>query len=245
MTGQCWKVTDALLNNIIENWCCDLTAQAAENPATIPAHFQEDALAVVRSLARKQQDSVCITGEAGTGKTAVIAAVAQYLASGADLPESLQGTRIIMLDFDRMNAGVQFRGQFEERLYPLLDGLRERDSCLEGRKIILASDSLSSLLGPGKAQGNPTATDMIKSFIAGEGIYVLTAASPQEYRACVAKDAALARHFEEIMLQSSGQRVREKADTLAEIFIKGAAQPVRIMPVIAYRRTPLVNNFTA
>ncbi|TAL33685.1 MAG: ATP-dependent Clp protease ATP-binding subunit [Alphaproteobacteria bacterium] len=244
MTGQGWRVPDKILNAFIQNWCRDLTTEA-QNAVDLPEHLKEDALAAVRGLARLTRNSVCITGEAGTGKTSVIGAVAQYLANGADLPESLQGARVIMLDLDRMTAGAQFRGQFEERLYPLLEGLRERDGCLEGRKIIFACDNLPSLLGPGKSQGNATATDMIKSFIVGKGISVLAAASPQEYQACVAKDAALARRFEEIMLQSSGQRVREKADTLAEIFIKGAAQPVRIMPVIVYRQKPARNSFIA
>jgi ATP-dependent Clp protease ATP-binding subunit ClpA len=238
MTRQNWKVTDAAINAIIQNWGQDLTAYA-QNAVESPAHFEESVIAVVRSLARVTGNSVCITGDTGIGKTRMIGAVAQYLAGGMELPGSLQGARVIFLDLDRMNAGAKFRGQLEERLKPLLDGIAEREGRVDGRKIILAFDDLSAMLRTGITQGGGGVVSMIKPFLMSRGVTILVAGTSQDYKCLIDKDPALGQRFDQV---TTG--MERKAETLAEIFLKGTAQPVRVMPALRYRRMPAGNTFT-
>lgn len=242
MTGNNWKIPDKGLDAAIKNWCKDLTAEA-QDAGTLPAHVEEEILAVVNSLGRVKHSSVCITGEPGTGKSTILRYVAQYIAGNKDLPESLRDARILMVDLDHMNAGAKFRGQFEERLKPLLDGIAEREGRLDGRKIILAFDDFAAVMGAGMPQGGASVVNMIKPFLTAKGVTVLAAGTPQDYKRLIDSDPALSRRFDQVAVVTGEQRMMRKAESLAEIFLKGAAQPVRIMPAIVYRQKPVGHSF--
>lgn len=228
------KISEATLTNAIETWCRDLTAETpASGTDALPEHFDDVVQAVIRSLAKNQNVSSCIIGEAGSGKSTLIGHVAQRLAAGKDVPSSLQGARVLMLDMDRMRAGSQFRGQLEERLKPLVDGLREREGVVNGRKIILAFDELTTLLGDAPALGGSGAGTIMKSLVTAKGIGTLTAATPREYAARVRKDPTLDRRFEQIAIPS---REQYQARKMSEIFTRGAERPVPIMQPLVLRR---------
>ena len=61
-----------------------------------------------------------ITGEPGTGKTAIAEGLALRIANG-DVPDSLKDRRLMALDMGALIAGAKYRGEFEERLKGVLN----------------------------------------------------------------------------------------------------------------------------
>lgn len=191
---------DAAIEAIIKQYCKDLTALAAEGSLDPVVGREAETDQALKVLTRRKQSSLCFTGEAGVGKSAMFAAVAQRLVDDPNLPESLKGARILELDLQAMNAGAKYRGTFEERLKPLIDGLQEREGILKGVKIILAIDEIHSQLTAGKAEGGTDSGNMMKPFLTRKGISVMGTTTDTEYKRVIEKDGALASRFEKLAL---------------------------------------------
>jgi ATP-dependent Clp protease ATP-binding subunit ClpC len=191
------KISDASIEGVIRQYCDDLTEKAAAGKLDPVVGRDEEVVDSIKILSRRKQASVCFTGDAGVGKTAMFSGVAQYIADDKDVPDSLRGARVLSLDLQAMNAGAKFRGQFEEKLKPLIDGLKEREGYLKGRKIILAIDEIHSQLTSGKAEGGTDAGNMMKPFLTSKGISVMGTTTSEEYRKHIEKDNAMASRFEQ------------------------------------------------
>ncbi len=195
-----YKVSDSVIEGLIKQYCRDfseLAAQGKLDPVIGRGPETEQSLKV---LMRRKQSSLCFIGDAGVGKTAMFAAIAQRLHDGQNLPKTLQGARVLELDLQGMNAGAKFRGQFEEKLKPLIDGLQEREGVLKGRKIILAIDEIHSQLTAGKAEGGTDSGNLMKPFLTSKGISVMGTTTSEEYKKHIEKDGALGRRFEPVPL---------------------------------------------
>jgi ATP-dependent Clp protease ATP-binding subunit ClpC len=195
------KIPDAAIEAVIRQYCDDLSAKAADHKLDPVVGRDQETIDTIKILSRRKQASVCFTGEAGVGKTAMFAGVAQYIADDKEVPDSLRGARVLSLDLQAMNAGAKFRGQFEEKLKPLIDGLKEREGWLKGRKIILAIDEIHSQLTSGKAEGGTDAGNMMKPFLTAKGISVMGTTTSEEYKKHIEKDNALASRFEQKNLE--------------------------------------------
>lgn len=91
---------------------------------------------VIQILGRRTKNNPCLIGEPGVGKTAVAEGLAQKIAQG-DVPETIEGKRVITLDMGLLVAGTKYRGEFEERLKKLMDEIKQNDD------IILVCDLLT------------------------------------------------------------------------------------------------------
>ncbi len=63
-----------------------------------------------------------------------------------DVPETLQGVRLISLDMGALVAGAKYRGEFEERLKAVLNEVAQQQG-----KVVLFIDELHLVLGAGKS----------------------------------------------------------------------------------------------
>jgi ATP-dependent Clp protease ATP-binding subunit ClpC len=148
----------------------------------------------VEILARRRKNNAVLIGEAGVGKTAIVEGLALRVA-GDDVPETLQGVRIVALDLAAMVAGSQYRGQFEERLKNVLAEV----AAAEG-KVVLFVDELHTILGAGGAQGAMDAANMLKPMLARGELRMVGATTSVEYR-MVERDSALARRFSPVTVE--------------------------------------------
>jgi ATP-dependent Clp protease ATP-binding subunit ClpC len=196
------KVPDAAIEAVIRQYCDDLSEKASNHKLDPVVGRDQEVVDTIKILSRRKQASVCFTGDAGVGKTAMFSGVAQYIADDKEVPDSLRGARVLSLDLNAMNAGAKFRGQFEEKLKPLIDGLKEREGYLKGRKIILAIDEIHSQLTAGKAEGGTDAGNIMKPFLTAKGISVMGTTTGEEYKKHIEKDNALASRFEQKNLDS-------------------------------------------
>lgn len=147
----------------------------------------------IEILARRTKNNPVLIGEPGVGKTAIVEGLAQRIISG-NVPEPLQGKRVVELDLSGILAGTQFRGQFEERLKTILNEIRENSD-----KLIVFIDEIHLLVGAGRAEGAVMdAANMFKPALARGELHVIGATTLKEYQKYIEKDAALERRFQPI-----------------------------------------------
>src|SRR5215204_3455815 len=148
---------------------------------------------VIQVLSRRTKNNPVLLGEAGVGKTAIVEGLAQMIVGG-DVPELLRDRRIVVLDLAMMVAGTKYRGQFEERIKAVMNEVRR------ARNTILFIDELHTLVGAGGAEGAIDAANVLKPALARGEIQCIGATTLDEYRKYIEKDSALARRFQEIIV---------------------------------------------
>ena len=114
------------------------------------------------------------------------------------MPEILADKRIVVLDLAMMVAGTKYRGQFEERIKAVMNEVRR------AKNTILFIDELHTLVGAGGAEGAIDAANVLKPALARGEIQCIGATTLDEYRKYIEKDNALARRFQEIMVEPTG-----------------------------------------
>ena len=149
-------------------------------------------------LCRRTKNNPVLLGEAGVGKTAIVEGFAQRVING-EVPEILADKRIVVLDLAMMVAGTKYRGQFEERIKAVMNEVRR------ARNTILFIDELHTLVGAGGAEGAIDAANVLKPALARGEIQCIGATTLDEYRKYIEKDNALARRFQEIMVEPTGK----------------------------------------
>lgn len=149
-------------------------------------------------LCRRTKNNPVLLGEAGVGKTAIVEGFAQRVVNG-EVPEILADKRIVVLDLAMMVAGTKYRGQFEERIKAVMNEVRR------ARNTILFIDELHTLVGAGGAEGAIDAANVLKPALARGEIQCIGATTLDEYRKYIEKDNALARRFQEIMVEPTGK----------------------------------------
>ena len=153
----------------------------------------------IQILCRRTKNNPVLLGEAGVGKTAIIEGFAQRVISG-EVPEILADKRIVVLDLAMMVAGTKYRGQFEERIKAVMTEVRRV------KNTILFIDELHTLVGAGGAEGAIDAANVLKPALARGEIQCIGATTLDEYRKYIEKDNALARRFQEIMVEPTGKQ---------------------------------------
>jgi len=154
---------------------------------------------LIQILCRRTKNNPVLLGEAGVGKTAIVEGLAQEIAAG-NVPELLRDKRVITLDLALMVAGTKYRGQFEERIKAVMDEIRR------SKNVILFIDELHTIVGAGSAEGALDASNIIKPALSRGELQCVGAATFNEYRKYIEKDAALERRFQTVKGRSANAR---------------------------------------
>ena len=156
---------------------------------------EEEIRRSIQVLSRRTKNNPVLIGEPGVGKTAIIEGLALRIIND-DVPESLKNKTIISLDLGLIIAGAKFRGEFEERLKNILKEVSENQD-----SIILFIDEIHTLVGAGKADGSLDASNLLKPALARGELHCIGATTLNEYRENIEADAALARRFQQILVE--------------------------------------------
>ena len=154
---------------------------------------------VFQILMRKDKCNPLLIGDAGVGKTAIVEELARRLDSGK-VPLILKGYKIMKLDLSELLSGTKYRGEFEEKLNKLLHQAIDR-------KVILFIDEIHTLVTAGGADGAISAGDIVKPYLARGDIKCIGATTINEYHEHFAKDQALNRRFQTIIINETSPEV--------------------------------------
>ncbi|PHT65980.1 Chaperone protein ClpC1, chloroplastic [Capsicum annuum] len=143
----------------LEEYGTNLTKLAEEGKLDPVVGRQPQIERVTQILGRRTKNNPCLIGEPGVGKTAIAEGLAQRIANG-DVPETIEGKKVITLDMGLLVAGTKYRGEFEERLKKLMEEIKQSD------EIILFIDEVHTLIGAGAAEGAIDAANILKPALA-------------------------------------------------------------------------------
>lgn len=187
------------LDKSLREFTIDVTALALTQKLEPVYGRDTEVRRVIEILGRKKKSNPILIGEPGVGKTAVVEGLARRLVSD-EVPESMRGVRVLSLELGDMVAGSRYRGDFESKLKRLVESLQ----ALEG-KVILFIDEIHSLIGAGAAEGSLDAAQMLKPALARGAIKCIGATTLEEYRRYFAKDQALERRFQPLLIEEPGR----------------------------------------
>ena len=177
----------------LETYGIDLTGMAHDGKLDPVIGRDEEIRRTIQILLRRTKNNPVLIGEPGVGKTAIAEGLAQRIVAG-DVPEGLQGKRIVQLDMGSLLAGAKYRGEFEERLKAVVQEVVDAEGA-----VVMFIDELHTIVGAGKAEGAVDAGNMLKPALARGQLRLVGATTLDEYRS-IEKDAALERRFQPIFV---------------------------------------------
>jgi ATP-dependent Clp protease ATP-binding subunit ClpC len=149
---------------------------------------------VIQILSRRTKNNPVLIGEPGVGKTAIVEGLAHRVVAG-DVPETLQGRRLLTLDIGALVAGTKYRGEFEERLKKVIEEIKTSGNC------ILFIDEMHMLVGAGAAEGAVDAANILKPSLARGELQCVGATTLDDYRKHIERDAALERRLQPVLVE--------------------------------------------
>ena len=186
--------TDKTTSNspLIDQLATDLTAKAAAGKLDPVVGRETEIARVIQVLARRTKNNPALVGEPGVGKTAIVEGLAQAIVEG-NVPAQLLNKRVLQLDVGSMVAGTMYRGQFEDRMKRVIEELKNT-------KAILFIDEIHMLVGAGSSGSAVDAANILKPALSRGEVQVVGATTSDEYRKNIESDAALARRFQQILV---------------------------------------------
>ena len=182
----------------VDQYARDLTALARAGELDPVVGRDRETERVIQILSRRRKNNPVLIGEAGVGKSSIVEGLAQRIVSG-DVPEMLNGKRLVSLDLAALLAGAKYRGEFEERLKNVMEEIRKSGN------ILLFIDELHTICGAGASEGALDAANILKPMLARGEAQIIGATTLSEYHKSIEKDAALERRFQPVQVKEPTQ----------------------------------------
>jgi ATP-dependent Clp protease ATP-binding subunit ClpB len=158
-------------------------------------------------LERRGKHHPLLVGDVGVGKATVVRGLAQRVAGG-DVPASLNGLSLLVLDVGALVAGTRLRGELEARARKLLDALAELPGAVlvvfGFEQLYAASSQLGGL------------ADLLRSALDRGAFRLLGTTTPEGERRILERDPLLYQSL-------TRQPVLEPSQAVAAEMVRGAA----------------------
>jgi len=172
----------------------DLTVKAREGKLDPVIGRVKEIERVIQILSRRTKNNPALIGEPGVGKTAIVEGLAHRIIAG-DVPETLEGKRIVALDMGSLVAGTKYRGEFEERVKKVIEEIKTAGNC------VLFIDEFHTMVGAGAAEGAVDAANILKPSLSRGELQCIGATTLDDYRKHVERDAGLERRFQPVLVE--------------------------------------------
>lgn len=147
----------------------------------------------IQVLCRRDKNNPLHVGEPGVGKTALVWGLVRLIEENK-VPKRLKGSKIYQLDMGTLLAGTQYRGDFENRIKQIMDGIQE-----ESENNIVYIDEIHTLVGAGAiGEGSMDASNMLKPYLESGKIRFIGSTTYEEYNRHFSRSKGLVRRFQQI-----------------------------------------------
>ena len=154
---------------------------------------EEELHRTIQVLCRRDKNNPLHVGEPGVGKTALVWGLARLIEEGK-VPRRLKGSRIYQIDMGTLLAGTQYRGDFENRIKQIMDGVQA-----EADNNIVYIDEIHTLVGAGASSESALdASNMLKPYLESGAIRFIGSTTYEEYNRHFARSKGLIRRFQQI-----------------------------------------------
>ncbi len=165
----------------------DLTALATSGSLAQVVGREDEIQQVIETLCRPTKANPLLVGEPGVGKSALVEGLAQRIAAGT-VPAVLLGRRVVAVQMAQVVAEAGHYGGLEQRLDAIIGEAR-------AIRAILFFDEGHAMIGAGGREGTADVASYLKPVLARGDLSVISATTDDEYRRCIAPNAAFERRF--------------------------------------------------
>ena len=153
----------------------------------------------IQVLCRRDKNNPLHIGEPGVGKTALVWGLARMIEEGR-VPKRLMGCKIYQLDMGTLLAGTQYRGDFENRIKMIMDGVAaEQENPAKPVANIVYIDEIHTLVGAGATSDSAMdASNMLKPYLEAGTIRFIGSTTYEEYNRYFSRSKGIVRRFQQI-----------------------------------------------
>ena len=150
----------------------------------------------IQVLCRREKNNPLHVGEPGVGKTALVWGLVSRIESKA-VPPRLQGSHVFLLDLGTLIAGTQYRGDFENRIKQVMEGVMQ-----DGPNNIVYIDEIHNLVGAGAVgESSMDASNMLKPYLESGSLRFIGSTTYEEFNRHFSRSKGLVRRFQQIDIQ--------------------------------------------
>ena len=135
------------------------------------------------------------------------------------MPPPLKDVTLRALDIGLLQAGASMKGEFENRLRPVIDEVQASP-----KPIILFIDEAHTLIGAGGAPGTGDAANLLKPALARGTLRTIAATTWAEYKKHIEKDPALTRRFQVVQVDEPERGQGDPHDARRRVGAREAPQ---------------------
>ena len=186
----------------LNSFTTNLNVEAKRNKIDPVIGRSEELELICLALGRRNKNNAILVGDPGVGKTAIAEGLAFKIVND-EVPSFLKGYEVYNLDIGALLAGSKYRGDFEERLKLVINGLQKKG------KTIMFIDEAHMINGAG-AGGKDSSNDlanMLKPALSKGNLKVVASTTWEEYRRHFDKDRALMRRFQRVTVDEPSREV--------------------------------------
>ncbi len=179
-------------SDLLSTFTTDFTALAAANRLDPVVGREDEITRLAQVMSRREKNNAILIGAPGVGKTAIVEGLASLIIK-KQVPEHLQGDRLLALDVAGLLSGTKYRGEFEERAKKII-----AEVCRADRRIILFIDEIHTIIQSRGTEGAVNFSDILKPALARGDLQMIGATTPEEYEKYIKTDASLERRFQPV-----------------------------------------------
>ena len=179
----------------LSDYCVNLNEKAKDKDIDPLIGRGDEVTRTIQILSRRKKNNPLLVGDPGVGKTAIAEGLALKIIND-DVPDYIKNSVIYSLDIGALVAGAKFRGDVEERLKAVLEGLEEVNKT---NKAILFIDEIHTIIGAGATSGGSMdVSNLLKPALAAGKLRCIGSTTYNEFNKYFEKDVALKRRFQKV-----------------------------------------------